>query len=167
MFTVEVKGLTELILRFDTMGDRLRQKMSETMGVQVLNLQTRVIERMQSLFNNPQKMIDSLSTDVSSTSESVIGTVSASGLPYLAAQEFGVTFQMPELFKSPGVMAFVDPGRLNFNGAFNSQASGMVFTHSTRAHPITLPERSFMRSALAMEKAAIIQAFRDAVAEAL
>jgi hypothetical protein len=61
-------------------------------------------------------------------------------------------------------MVFLAPGMLQFKGL---AASGLVFTMHTKAHPVTLPERSYARSALAMRRNAIIASLRGTIVTAM
>lgn len=153
----EIVGTDRLIAKFS--GDRITPATRATVAAEIDTLKEVVLDRMASLFRNSGgKMRDTLSTEVVDTASDVEGSVTAEGLPYLRIQEHGGTVFTPAMVPvNAKVLAFMAPHGLPFKG---SGGNGMVFTMHTKAHPTTLPERSYMRSALAQRRSAIIAALK-------
>jgi hypothetical protein len=91
---------------------------------------------------------------VSEGSNSISGTVSADpSVPYARIQEYGGTVQIPELIPKRKL-------------ALANVTSGWGPYRRARAHAVTIPERSFMRSSLRESQAAIVAGLNAAVAQA-
>jgi hypothetical protein len=106
-------------------------------------------------------MENSLSTQVQGAGDSITGTVTASGLPYLAIHEFGGIIQTPEIFPVNALaLHWIAPGALPFKG--NATQEG-VFAMHTAAHPTPIPERSYLRAALAQRRREIEAAFQGTI----
>jgi phage gpG-like protein len=97
-------------------------------------------KRTGRLYNSVQSMLIENTT-------SIYGRVSTQGVPYAAIHEFGGIIQ--------------HPGSSKFQAWQN--AGAWVYTHMTRAHDITMPERSYMRSSLADMQAEIVERMTVAV----
>jgi hypothetical protein len=89
------------------------------------------------------------------TSADIKGTVSVDrSVPYARIQEYGGTVQIPEIV----------PKRAQ---ALHWSSGGAdVFAKRARAHPVTIPARSFMRSSLEEQKQMIIEGLTAAAAQA-
>jgi hypothetical protein len=119
-------------------------------------------ENIARMFNNPARMQDSLSTRVEGSSQTLTGTVTASGLPYLAIHEYGGVIQTPEIFPVNALaLHWISPAALGFSGGAKSQEG--VFAMHARAHPTRIPERSYLRAALAQRRRAIEAAFQGTI----
>jgi hypothetical protein len=124
-------------------------------------LREMVKQNISDRFHSTGPLYQSVRSAVTETADTITGSVVA-GLPpfvaYAAAQEYGVTIQIPEI--SPvraQALAFMGGGRMGFSSGGGE--SGMVFAKRVRAHPVTLPERSYARTALADFR----QPFRDGI----
>jgi hypothetical protein len=158
MMTAEIQGLDTLVMKFTGMGERAAPSFESTMAQQLGLLEEKVRERMASLFHNPARMQESVSSQMESGDNFIDGQVKASGLPYLAIQEYGGRTRPHEIFPvNATVLAFMAPAKLGFSGV---SESGMVFAKHVNHPGSNIPERSYMRSALAMRRAAIIAAFQ-------
>ena len=79
----------------------------------------------------------------------------ASDAPYARIQEYGGRIAIPEIVpKNARALAFAYGGKL-------------TFVERTRAHDVTIPERSFLRSSLAETAAMFVDAVRRIVQESL
>lgn len=156
--SVEVSGLQELIVRLQGEADGgMMRRVSDAVSWETKQLEAQVKQNIQNLFQTPDRMLASISSEVEVGRGEVTGSVTASGLPYLKIQEFGGTVQTPEIVPvNAKVLAFMSSHKLQFGGLGNPQSTDMIFTKKTRAHPTDIPERSFMRRSLAERKADII-----------
>jgi phage gpG-like protein len=114
---------------------------ADKLSGQVLNVRTGALRR--SIFSTVQV-----------APNQVVGTVaSSSDVKYGAIHEFGGTIDIPEIVPTKAqALHFVMNGK-------------DVFAKRVRAHTVHMPERSFMRSALADTRAEIEQGVRQAVEE--
>jgi hypothetical protein len=163
-----VTGLAAVTGRFQGAARRLHDRLYDVMieeGEQIAEL-ARV--RMGELFRNPSKMQASIrvqsADDIGSTSAVTEVSISATGLPYLAIHEYGGTVMTPEIFPvNARVLHFFTPGWAGFSGSSSKEAAtNEVFTPHTAAHVTVIPERSYLRYALAQRRAAIREAFATA-----
>ena len=114
---------------------------ADKLSGQVLNVRTGALRR--SIF----------STVETSATEVVATVASSSDVPYGRIHEFGGTIQVPEITPVKAqALHFVINGK-------------DVFAKRVRAHTVSMPERSFMRSALADMKDEIEAGIRQAVEE--
>ena len=139
---VELVGLEELQARLETMSSSVWARITAAMDEIADLLADRMRSRMAELFRNPGVMQASVS-GVVDDGPPVVATVGAYGLRYLRAQELGGTWMIPEIFPvNAKALAFFAPG--GFMPFRSGAATGdMVFTKHTKAHPVTLPERSY------------------------
>ena len=159
---VELIGLDELQARLENMSSSVWARIVVAMDQIVELLADKMRSRMGDLFHNPGQMQASVS-GVVDDGPPIVATVGAYGLPYLRAQEFGGTWMIPDIFPvNAKALAFIFPGG---GVPFKSGAAsgGLVFAKHTKAHPVTLPERSYARSALAMERSDIVALLQAAV----
>jgi hypothetical protein len=162
MMDVQIVGLSELVARLESMDSNVWSRIAIAMDGITDRLADRARSRMAELFANPGVMQASVATSVDD-GPPVTGTVGAYGLPYLAAQEFGVVTRPHDIFPvNAQVLAFFAPGFVPFkSGAGNDQ----IFAKAVHHPGSRIPERSYMRSALAMERTDIIRALQQAVDE--
>jgi phage gpG-like protein len=115
---------------------------ADKLSGQVLNVRTGALRR--SIFAPPIQV----------SPNQVVGTVeSSSDVKYARIHEFGGTIDVPEITPVKAqALHFVMNGK-------------DVFAKRVRAHTVHMPERSFMRSALADMRSEIEQGIRQAVEE--
>jgi hypothetical protein len=166
MIEVQIVNLDTLTARLESMPEGMTARIVDAMGAIVNVIADRARSRMSDLFRNPGAMQASVATAVEATGDAVTGIIGAYGLVYARAQEFGGTWIIPELFPvNASALAFMFPGGfVPFKPGASS--GGMIFAMHTQAHPVTLPERSYMRSALHLEKANAIAMLDAAVTTA-
>jgi hypothetical protein len=142
-FAAEVQGLTELTLRLEQAEQQRSVPTTMRRVVELVKIQAQA--NIRKLFKNPEKMEQTVSASVEDHGPAVVGTVTASGLPYLRIHELGGTIQTPEIFpRNAKALHWLATGSpLKAIGG-----SGEVFAMHTRAHPTKIPERSYMRLAL-------------------
>ena len=158
-FTSEVLGLHELVQRFGQLPAEARGYLRQAMEYSVDLVEQAARENMARLFHpRTGRMESSLSTKIEETSEQITGTVTASGLPYLAIHEYGGVIQTPEIFPVNALaLHWISPAALPFKGTPGQEG---VFAMHTAAHPTPIPERSYMRAALAQRRREIEAAFQ-------
>jgi hypothetical protein len=169
-FTIEgmdVRGMSRLQSRFANATKALHDKLLGIVTDEVAQIADNARARMAELFKNPSTMQAAVGTSVEDGGTFIYGSVFAAGLPYLRIQEFGGTIMTPEIFPSAAraLHFFANRSALFRSGA--EAATNEVFTKSTRAHPTRIPERSYMRYALAQRRASIRARFAQAAADSL
>lgn len=189
MIDVQIVGLEELVARLESVPSTVWARIGAAMDNIVDALAGRTRERMASLFKNSGgRMPSTIYTEVDDGGQdSVEGRVGASGLPYLAIQEFGGVTRPHDIFpRNARALAFFWPGG-PFAGNQPRDMSGIVsgrgtvlgklspsghgqtgdrqfFTHVF--HPGSqMPERSYLRSALALQRNDIVEQLNQAVQE--
>lgn len=162
VFDIQIVGLQELIIKLTGETDGAMQgRIREAITWETQQLEAQVKQNISNLFQNPDRMLASISSNVDSNETQITGTVTASGLPYLKIQEYGGTVQTPEIVPvNATILAFMAPAKLGFGSG--PKTADMVFTKKTAAHATTLPERSFMRRSLAQKKEDIISSIQMA-----
>jgi hypothetical protein len=161
LFDIQLVGLDKLYIDLDHLG-AARVRIAATMTRATALVEQVARERMAALFRNPGRMQAALSHTVEGDGDTVFGTVTASGLPYLRIHEYGGVIQTPAIFpKAAQALAFNVPGQPLAIG--KSAVQGMVFAKSTRPHPTPIPERSYLRYALATRRTEIREMFRAAL----
>ena len=91
-----------------------------------------------------------------------VGRTQPSTEPYLRIQEYGGVIHLPEIFpQGAQALHWLSPAKVGFSGAREQEE---VFARHAAAHDVTLPERSYLRAALAQRRSAIIAGFAGTVA---
>jgi hypothetical protein len=164
---ISTAGLSRLTGRFrnatQSLHDRLLGIITEEVGLIADNARARMAE----LFKNPSIMQRSVGTSVEDGGTFIYGTVFAAGLPYLRIQEYGGTIMTPEIFPSTARALHFFANRSTGFRPGAEASTNEVFTKSTRAHPTRIPERSYMRYALAQRRAAIRARFAQAASDSM
>jgi phage gpG-like protein len=153
MITIEVLGDRKLAARLDAMPGRMREGLARAVTRLGLELQKKVqAEKLtgQVLKVRTGSLRSSINTEVSQTAEQVAASV-GTNIRYAKVHEYGVA--------QPWVIAA--KGR-----ALRFETGGRVIFRRSVRHP-PLPERSFLRSALADMRPAIEAGLREAVAQAI
>jgi hypothetical protein len=160
-FEVQIIGLSELVNRFGRLPNVVHQNLVKTMHDATQMVEQQAKDNIARMFNHPGKMQAAVSSKVDDGAV-VTGTISASGLPYLAIHEYGGVIQTPEIFPvNAKALHWISPAALGFSGGPKTQEG--VFAMHTAAHPTPIPERSYLRAALAQRRAAINAAFAGMV----
>jgi hypothetical protein len=106
---------------------------------------------MARLFKGP---VAEITTQVTDSGDTITGWITAGGTPYARIHEYGGTVHIPEIFPVHAqALHWVNKG------------GGEVFARHAAAHDVRIPERSYLRAALAAREADIIAAFQGAVSE--
>jgi hypothetical protein len=163
MIEVEITNLGGFTARLEDLTASMSLRVVDAMYAIVNVVAQRARDRMAMLFQNPARMQASVATAVEVTSDVIVGTIGAYDLPYLRIQEFGgVTSPHDILPVNAQALAFFSPG--GFMPFRPGAATGdMVFAKVVHHPGSKIPERSYMRSALFMEKSNIIQMIENAV----
>ena len=155
MITVEAKGLDTLMAKLKMLPNVFRQRLNAALMVQADMLVSHIKADKLSgqvlkvgTTSHPHLRDSIFQQNVQNDSSGVVYKVASGGnIPYAAIHEYGGVIQHPG---SDKFQAWDGPG-------------GPVFTHGTKPHSITIPERSYMRSALADNKASIIAAIQGSL----
>jgi hypothetical protein len=162
MFDIKAPGLAELIARFGRQAAAQHTRTVRAMHDTTAMVNAQAKANIARMFNHPDRMQDTLSESVADSGATVTGTVTAAGLPYLRIQEYGGVVQVPEIFPvNVRALHFLAPSSLGFSGA---QWQDEVFAAHAAPHEVRLPERSYLRAALAQRRSEIIAAFQGTVA---
>lgn len=162
-----VTGQTRVIRRFENANKALHERLLGIINSEVEQIAALARARMGELFRNPGKMQSSVSTQVSESASYIEGTVSASGLPYLAIQEFGGVTRPHDIFPvNAQALHFMTPAAAVFRSG-SASATDEVFSQVVHHPGSDLPERSYLRYALAQRRSAIFDAFAQAASDSL
>jgi phage gpG-like protein len=157
MLTVRLRGLEPVLAKYAGLRERLHAALLRTVEVETKLLQQHVVEDKlsgQVLRVRTGTLRRSITETVQDAPGVITGRV-GTNLGYGLAHEFGATIQIPEIV----------PRRAK---ALHWMSGGQsVFAMRARAHPVRLPERSFLRSALADRRDAFIAAVRATLARVL
>jgi HK97 gp10 family phage protein len=158
MLNVQVTGDRELIQRLNAMPAEVRKALLKKVTTLAIELESKVKtdklsgQVLNVVSGNLRASIQNL---VTQTGTSTIGQVYSSGdVKYAAIHEFGGTIEIPEITAKGAALAFMMGGK-------------QVFFKKVAAHTVTMPERSFMRSALADMADDIVEGLTEAVREGL
>ena len=155
MITVEAKGLDTLMAKLKILPSAFRSELNKALMVQADMLVSHIkADKLSGQVLNvgttahPHLRDSIFQKNIQNDSSGVVYKVASGGnIPYAAIHEYG--------------------GVINHPGSDKFQAwngpNGMVFTHGTKPHSIPMPERSYMRSALADNKASIIAAIQGSL----
>lgn len=161
IFRVELRGRDELIARLDAMPERVHQALLEKMSTLTAALAAKVIDKLSDdvLHVRTGELRRSISMKVDDDGDVIRGTVySAANSPankYAAIQEYGGTIHIPDIYPTKAqALHFVIDGK-------------DVFAKMVRAHDVTIPERSFLRSSLEEMQDDIVSGIKDAILEGL
>jgi len=159
-----IEGTNRLEARLTKFPAGVQSRIGVAISEQIELLKGAALDRMTELFRNAGgKMRDALKTAVVDSGESVSGTLSASGLPYLAIQEYGGVTSPHDIFPvNAAVLAFFGQGSAQFLPG--GDATGpLVFAKAVHHPGSVMPERSYLRYALATRRSAIRAAVLGAV----
>lgn len=152
--SVSLRIADGLAARVDAMRpERLRPALRPTIERETIALQAHVVGQKlsgQVLHVRTGTLRRSITYTVHETDQAIVGTV-GTNLEYAAIHEYGGTIHVPEIRpRNAKALHFYVGGR-------------EVFAMRARAHTITMPQRSFLRSALADRRDAFIAAVRDTI----
>lgn len=152
---VTVIGGKELIARFSSMPRRVHDELFKSVTKLSLQLENYIKTNKlsgQVLNKISGRLQSSIHSRVSDTGTKITGSAfSAAPMPYAAIHEYGGTIPAHEIFaKNAQALRFMIGGKI-------------VFAKSVQIPDVKMPERSFMRSALADKRVAIIQELTAAV----
>jgi hypothetical protein len=164
---MDVRGMTRTTQRFENATRALHDAILGIITDEVGQVADNARARMGELFKNPGRMQAAISTSVEDGGSFIYGAITAFGLPYLAIQEYGGVVMTPEIFPVNARALHFFTDRAAFFRPEATAATGEVFAKSTRAHPTVLPERSYLRYALAQRRSAIRARFAQAATDAL
>ena len=161
-------GFELLAARFKAASRKIRNLMLDVMEREAEAVLEVARLRLAELFPNPAKMQAALQTEVTvGAANLVIGRVQATGLPYLAIHEFGGRTAPHAIFPvNARVLHFFADHSATFRRG-STAATQEVFADHVNHPGSVMPERSYLRYALAQRRTALREAFAEAGAEAL
>jgi HK97 gp10 family phage protein len=158
VLTVKLVGDRQLVAKMTAMPSKVHDALLRKVTTLALQLEATVKQKLSGAVLNVKTgaLRRSIFETVEDGTTSVTGKVASSGdVKYAAIHEFGGTINVPEIVPVKAkALLFVAGG-------------GDVFAKRTRAHTVTMPERSFMRSSLADMSQQIADGMRQAVREGL
>jgi len=157
----EMRGLSQLTARLTAMPNTVRGALKPFMVKATESLRQRVKQNIAERFKSTGRLYNSVKSEVTDSGTDVTGRVYTEGVDYAAAQEYGVTIHHPGSDKLQVFMA----GRGEF--VPSGGRGPLVFTHKTKPHPITIPERSYARLALVQERSNFQDGIRAMVSAAV
>jgi HK97 gp10 family phage protein len=156
MLNIQVTGDRELIARLNAMPEIVRRALLTKVTSLAMQLERKVKgDKLsgQVLHVVSGNLRASIFNEVQQTDTSTVGKVASSGdVKYAAIHEFGGTINIPEIEAKGAALAFMMGGK-------------QAFFKKVAAHTVTMPERSFMRSALTDMHDQIVQELTEAVRE--
>lgn len=158
IFNITMIGDRALVLKAGRMPAAVKERVRRVVTEEALRTEARIKEKLSGEVLNVRTgdLRRSITHRVEEDAESVTGRVFSSGdVKYAAIHEFGGTIQIPEIFPKNGQALHFFVG------------SSEVFAAHTRAHTVTMPERSYMRSTLRERSTDIKEALIGAVREGL
>lgn len=165
---MNVRGMTRLQQSFQNATKALHDRLLGIVTEEVQEIADLARARMGELFKDPARMQASVDTLVQEGGTFIYGAIFASGLPYLQIQEYGGAVMTPDIFPtSASALHFFSDTSAGFTASRAFAASDEIFTRGTRAHLTVLPERSFMRYALAQRASAIRERFAQAAIDSI
>ncbi len=154
MITVQADE-TKAALLFSAMGKSVHANLLKAVKEQTLLLEGHIkADKLsgQVLSRVTGNLRASIHSEVTDTGDQIIGRVYSDGtVKYGAIHEFGGIINIPDIYP-------VKAQALHFFAGGKE-----IFAKHVRAHQVNMPERSFMRSALADRSDAIVEALRAAV----
>lgn len=152
---ITVTGLEQVAGHVDAVAPQLQDALRTTVTAETFELQRHVVQDKlsgQVLHARSGTLRRSITATVEESAGRVTGLV-GTNLVYARIHEFGGSVHVPAL-------APVRARALHWVGP-----AGDVFAVSTKAHTVTIPERSYLRSALADRRPSILVAIRAAIAK--
>jgi hypothetical protein len=151
---LKITGLAELGIRLHGSEPRLRAAILEATREAGELVADQAKENITETFENPSKMMATISSHTNVAGTGAAAHVTAEGLPYLAIHEFGGVVNQPELFPHKPPFALIVEDR---------QEGHVIFASHVQAHEIPIPERSYLRRAIDQKRFEVLALFRDLV----
>ena len=164
---MSVTGMARVIGRFQGAAARLYRQLNGIVEHEAEEIAALARGRIGELFKNPALMQSAVQanaiSEVGGSSGTAVATVSASGLPYMRIHEYGGVVMTPDIFPRQAIaLHFFAPGWAGFTASRSEAATSEVFAKRASGHPTVIPERSYLRYALAQRSRAIQEAFQQA-----
>jgi phage gpG-like protein len=149
-FSIDMSSLKGLLEGFDDLARKVARQILEKMKTLTEELQAYIVGfKLHGAVLNRRtgNLARSIKSDVYVDGDSLVGRVFSDGsVPYAAIHEYGGTVNIPDLVpKNVKYLRFEDG----------------TFHRSSRAHPVTIPERSYMRSAMEDSKEWLMKDLSD------
>lgn len=153
-FEVTVRGDKELVAKLGAMPDRVRKELRREVNYLAIKMLIKIQGKLRGpvLHYITGQLFRSIQQRVTETASSITARLfSAGDVKYAGIHEFGGTINIPEIRP-------VNALALKF-----SVGGQEIFRKFARAHTVTMPERSFMRSSLDDMRQEIVEGMREAV----
>lgn len=169
---MDVRGMTRVTGRFRNATQALHDRLLGIIETETTEVAFLARQRLAELFPNPQKMQNAIESAVQQGDSFILGSVVASGLPYLRIHEFGGVTQPHPIaavnasalaFQSQGFFRRAGVGKVTFR---TGAASDTMFAKHVEHPGSVMPERSYLRYALTQRRSAIRAAFAQAASDA-
>lgn len=169
MITGQVTGSAEAIQRLKAITPGIRSALEQKIQQLTIKLQRKVVSNKlqgQALNVRTGRLQRSIEQAMVKDPQSITGIVSTN-VVYARIHEYGGVIHMPARMSK--VYRSIDSkGAFRNNGRFAKKSrSNFETEHETKAYDIHMPERSFLRSALADMREEILAGINDAVKEGL
>lgn len=166
MIQVGVEGIAEAGAKLDRVPVLTQEGLRVGVSKGMIELRDGVKVAIESIFHSDGPLYSGIKAQMEEVPGEVTGRVYTTGVPYDAAQEYGGTWTIPEIFPvTARALAFMAPGKMGFSSGGGQ--NGMVFAMHTKAHPVTLPARSYARSTLFRMRDRLARDVREATLEKL
>lgn len=163
---VSIEGVKQAGENLDRVTPSAQTALRTSVSRQTINLQGGVKASIASIFDSTGPLYQSVNSEIEEAPGSVTGTVYTKDIVYAAAQEYGGTWEIPEIFPvNAQALAFGAPAKLGFSSG--GMTSGTIFAKHTKAHPVTLPARSYARSTLFRMRGDIMADVQASTAETI
>lgn len=163
---VQISGIPQAAAKLDRLAPNAQTALRESVTRKTIDLREGVKDAVSEIFDSEGPLYQSLNSVIEEQPGEVIGTVFTKDVVYAAAQEYGGTWQIPEIFPVNAKALAFGSGKVGFSSG-DAIGGEMIFARHTKAHPVTLPARSYARSTLFRMKGAIVADVRVSVGEAV
>jgi phage gpG-like protein len=153
VISVQIVGTDKLIAKLNGMSARVRVALLKAVTGLSFDLMSLVKRKLSGDVLNVRKgkLRDSIFQRVYDDAKGVRATVASAGVVYARIHEYGGVINIPEIRPvASNVLHFMKSG-------------DDIFAMYARAHTVTMPERSYMRSSLADMKSQIVAEMTAAV----
>ena len=119
--SVSIQGIPETEEQMRRLPPDVRDRLRAAVAQQTIDLKEGVKAAVAEIFKSTGPLYQSINAEMTEDTSSVTGRVFSSGVVYAAAQEYGGTWTIPELFPvNASVLAFIAPAKLGFSSGGGS-----------------------------------------------
>ena len=159
---VDSREVRDLAGRFERLPERAAEAVAVGVREATALIHRQATENIYRLFRPSGRMPNALKMSFERFVNNAMGSVSITGVGYVT-QEFGGTRPYDIFPVNARALRFVSPTRIGFSGGPRTLQPVEVFAR--RVHHPPLPERSYLRAAMAQKRGEIRALFGDAIRE--